>query len=189
MRRLAIAALAGLATACSTAKVIDTPGDGSAPLCKPGVSLGKVAVTPLTHWRPDQKEPAVREAIAQAAIEAAVKTMPCAQSVTVSPISADTQADAALAAARAGGADTAIQIRVQELGPIAILSLPVLWSTWSDVKFEFKAVSLATNQTLFDIDRRRTVGGAFNVRGLGPLQAEMETALADLIVGARPSGN
>lgn len=178
-------AAALLATAaCSTAKVDDTANAGLPPLCKPGVSLGKVAVVPLTHWRADQKEPAVREAIAQAAINKAFKQVPCAQSVSVSAIKPDTDGETALAAARASGADTAVQVRIEELGPIALISIPAVWSTWSDVKFNLKAVHLGSGETLLDIARHRKVGGAFNVRGLAPLQGELETGLRDLILAA-----
>jgi hypothetical protein len=187
IRRPMVAAALLASAACSTAKVDDTASAGLPPLCKPGTSLGKVAVVPLTRWRADQKEPAVREAIAEAAINKAFERVPCAQSVTVSAIRPDTDGEAALAAARASGADTAVQVRIEELGPVAVISIPAVWSTWSDVSFNLKAVRLGSGETLLDIGRHRKVGGAFNVRGLAPLQGELETGLRDLILAAPES--
>ncbi|MEQ1780894.1 MAG: hypothetical protein ABMA14_06010 [Hyphomonadaceae bacterium] len=185
IHQLAAASLALAFTACASAP----PGAESivsqAPLCAPGVSLGKVVIAPLTRWRVDQKEPEVREAIAAKAIEAVAPSISCAASARVLPIAADANALAKLAEAKAGGATTVVFIRIDELGPIAILSFPALWSTWSDVKFTLDAVDVGTGQVIRSIPHRRQKGGAFEVRGLDPLRAEMELALRDVILGAR----
>ncbi|MEQ1784970.1 MAG: hypothetical protein ABMA14_26795 [Hyphomonadaceae bacterium] len=156
-----------------------------APLCAAGVSLGKIAVAPVTRWRADQKEPEVREAIAMKAIEAVAPGIFCAASVKVLPLTTNAMAGDSLAAAKAEGAKTALFIRVDEFGPIAILSFPALWSTWSDVKFTLDAVDVATGDVLRSIPHRRQKGGAFEARGLAPLQAEMEQSLKDVILGAK----
>ena len=156
-----------------------------APLCAPGVSLGKVVIAPLTRWRVDQKEPAVREAIAQKAIDAVAPGIPCAASVSVLPIAPDAQSADRLAKARADGAATALLIRIDELGPITIISFPALWSTYSDVQFTLEAIDTQTDEILRSIPHHRRKGGAFEVRGLDPLQDEMEQALKDVILGER----
>jgi len=173
------AALAALLSACTTVEQTDLPPDPAA-LCS-GAPLGKVVVAPLTHWRPDQKEKERREAIAVAAIQSSFAALPCGQVVSIRAIGPDTQAASALSAAKAAGADTLLTIRVKELGPILIISIPALWSTWSDVKFDLKAETLATGAVRMDVARHRKVGGAFAVRGVGPLQQEFETALKGLI--------
>lgn len=184
-RQVVAVSFAVVLTACASAP----PGAQSvapqAALCASGVSLDKVAIAPLTRWRIDQKEPEVREAIALKAIEAVAPSISCAASANVLSISADANAAAKLAEAKAGGATTVLFIRVDELGPIAILSFPALWSTWSDVKFTLDAVDVASGKVLRSIPHHRQKGGAFEVRGLDPLQAEMELALKDVILGAR----
>lgn len=173
-------ALSGCASAQQT-----SPGVAPvAPLCAPGVMLGKVVVAPLTRWRADQKEPEVREAIAQKAIEAIAPDIPCAASVKVLPIAVDAQSAERLAAAKAEGAATAVLIRIDELGPITILSFPALWSTYSNVQFTLEAVDTQTGNTLRSIPHHRRKGGAFEVRGLDPLQGEMEQALKEVVRGA-----
>ncbi len=183
MKRLYLAAALLALTACtSNQKTISTPV-GSAPLCTPGVQLGDVVVAPLTRWRADQKEKEARAAIAEAAIGEAFKAMPCASSVKVLSIAADGDASVTLAQARAEGAETVMLIRVDELGPIAIVSFPALWSTWSDVKFELEAVELTSGRTMHRIELHRRMGGAFQIRGVGPLQGEMEKALGEVLRG------
>lgn len=181
---LALLAVAGCAT--SSPPPVQIPPMQAA-LCAPGVSLGKVMVAPLTRWRADQKEPELREAIAAKAIEAVLPAMPCAASVQVMPVLPDAQAVARLSEARRDGTKSVVYIRIDELGPIAILSFPALWSTWSDVSFTLDVVDAASGETLRSIPHRRQKGGAYEVRGLEPLQAEMEQALKDVILGAAPA--
>lgn len=184
-RHSAVALLLAITAACASTP----PGAESFPvqaaLCAPGASLGKTMIIPLTRWRPDQKEPEVREAIAQKAIEAIAPAISCASSVNVQGIAAEAGSTDALAAARAEGARTAVLIHIDELGPIATLSFPAVWSTWSDVKFTLDAVDVRTGANLRSIPHRRQKGGAFEVRGLDSLQGEMEAALKDVILGIR----
>lgn len=181
--RVIIVAVAIAAASCATAPPpVDAP-PAQAALCSPGVSLGKVVIVPLARWRADQKEPEVREAIAMRAIEAVAPTITCAESVKVMPIALESQAEARLVQARLDSANTAILIHIDELGPIAVLSFPTLWSTWSDVKFTLDAVDVASGQAARSIPHHRREGGAYEARGLDPLQGEMERALKDVILG------
>ena len=187
MKFLILASSALVLTACASVEAASTPQAGSPPICTASAKLGAAAVVPLTHWRPDQKEPPVREAIAQRALENAFRSTPCAASAKVLAIGPDTARDARLVEAKSSGANTAILVTVQELGPIFIISVPVLFSGWSDVKFTIEEVDLSNGATKLKFDHHRKVGGAFNLRGLGPLQGEMETALHDVIVGPAPA--
>ncbi len=185
LRWIAAVLLLVPASACASAPPGAESFPAQAPLCGPGSALGKVVITPVTRWRPDQKEPEVREAIAQKAIEAVAPAISCASSVTVLPIAANSTSAVTLAAARKDGAKTVLFIRIDELGPIAVLSFPALWSTWSDVKFTLDAVDVQSSANVRSIPHRRQKGGTFEIRGLGPLQDEMEAALKDVILGVR----
>jgi hypothetical protein len=174
-----LAALAG----CTTVDMHNDKLSGTPPLCRPGVQLGKVAVAPLTHWRADQKEPPVREAIAEAAMRDAFAGLPCATSVEYLKIRSDSQAQTSVDEAKASGASALVSITVHELGPIFVLSFPALWSGWSDVVFDIDAVDLPSGAQRFSVSRGRRVGGAFEVRGLWPLQGEFSKALQPLLTG------
>lgn len=186
-RQVVATVLLVTSTACASAPPNAESFIAQAPLCAPDVSLGKVVIAPLTRWRPDQKEPVVREAIVLKAIEAVAPAITCATNARVLPVTDDAASARTLATARAEGAQTALLIHIDELGPIAVLSFPAVWSTWSDVKFTLDSVDVSSGATLRSIPHRRQKGGAFEVRGLEPLQGEMEQALKDVILGASPS--
>jgi hypothetical protein len=179
---LVLLLIAGACTSAPPAPSVAT----TAPLCAPGVQLGKVVVAPLTRWRTDQKEVVERTAIAQRAIESVLGAMPCASGVTVMTAAPDAQAAEQIMRAKSIGADTAVLIHIVELGPVLIVSFPALWSTWNEVKFTLDAVDLKSGQTLRSIPHHRKEGGAFEARGLAALQPEMEMALADVISGRKP---
>lgn len=181
--RIIVAAAALAAVSCASAPPPVEAPPAQAALCSPGVSLGKVVIVPLTRWRDDQKEPQVREAIAMRAIEKVAPSISCAESAKVMPIALDAQVQARLVQARLDSANTAIVIHIEELGPIAVLSFPTLWSTWSDVKFTLEAVDVASGEASRTIPHHRREGGAYEARGLDPLQGEMEQALKDVIAG------
>jgi hypothetical protein len=172
--------LCGLA-ACTTIDSQDEAVSGVPPLCKANSDLGFVVVAPLTHWRADQKEPKVREAIAEAAIKSSFAELSCARSMEIRSIAVDQTLPQAFDQARHANATTLVVVTIRELGPIVNLSFPVLWSGWSDVAFDFKAIDLESGRSVLELSRHRQVGGAFNLRGLGPLQAEFEAALKPLL--------
>ena len=180
----AAAALACLALlGCSTVDAATQATFGAPPLCAPGVAFGDVIAVPLTHWRTDQKERSVREAIAVRAIESALSATPCARSVQVVGIAPDSEVAARLEEAKRQGAQTALLVTVRELGPLLILSLPVLFSTWSDVQIDVEAIDLANDRSVLRLTHHRKVGGPFVVRGVAALQGELEIALRELIAG------
>lgn len=174
MWRVAFVALALAVSACSTVEIDETVAAGAPPLCAAGRDLGKVAVIAETGWRADQKEPAVREAMAERAIALAFAALPCGRVVAVTPIAAAPQrTDTA--------ADTLVRVRLEELGPLVILSIPVLWRVSSDVKLHLTATETASGATLLDVDHHRTVGGPFTLRPASWAESELEIALRDLL--------
>jgi hypothetical protein len=54
------------------------------------------------------------------------------------------------------------------------------------VQFTLDVVDVATGNVVRSIPHRRQKGGAFEMRGLEPLQAEMEIALRDVLLGDTP---
>ncbi len=188
--KTAIAVATALALGgCTSVQVRDDIRDGGPPLCNQlNNSLGTVAVLPEMQWRPDQKEPEARQKIAEAAIQATFRSFSCGKIAEIRPVGpwSCLPRGKVLADAAAKGIDTLVFIQVEELGPQLFISIPVLWSTFSDVKLRLRAVRTRTAETVLDLVHRRIVGGPFALRGVGPLQEEMESALRD-IVG--PSGD
>ena len=189
LRRCACGAIAALSFAlagCVSTKVEDTPSLGQPPLCAGTArDLGTVEVYPQTAWRPDQKEPARRAAIAASAIERAFQTLPCGRLATIHPVDRprDWHEGEISRTARAARTDTIILIQVRELGPHFVISLPALWSGSTEVRLRFRAIDAASGRVLLDIERRRSVGGAYAIRSVDDLEAEMVTVLRRLIGG------
>lgn len=174
--------------ACSSATVQEATQVGTPPLCSQGRALGAVLVVAETRWRPDQKEPALRQAMAQRAIESAVDLLPCGQVIAVTPIGASSQQTNAemLANNATAKADTLIRVRAEELGPQLIISIPVLWRVNSDAKMHVTALDARTGATLLEVEHRRTVGGPFTLRPAAMAEGEFATALRHILVGREP---
>ncbi|MBO9539071.1 hypothetical protein J7643_00585 [bacterium] len=181
--RIAITMAALLLSGCATVQVQHEVLQGEAPLYQPTrLPLGVLSVRPLSRWRPDQKEVPAREKIARAAIEAVFRNLPSGSVAEIRPFEPfSAQSDLKLAEARTANIDTVVTITVEELGPQLYLSIPVLWSTYSDVRFQLQAVRTQTGETVLDVKHKRLVGGPFELRGVQPLQAEMETALREVL--------
>lgn len=180
----ALMALVLTLSACASVQVRDDVLQGALPWAPAqGGSLGRLSVWPETTWRPDQKERESREAMAVAAITRAFADYPHGTVSEIRPVTpwvAESEPER-LGAAKAAGIDTVVMVRVSELGPLLYLSLPVLWSTYSDVKFRLRIVRPENGQVLLDAERHRKVGGPFALRGTEPLAAEMELALRDAL--------
>jgi hypothetical protein len=156
-------------------EIQETGAAGTPPLCAGELDLGTVSVVAETSWRADQKEPRVREAMAERAIVRAFAALPCGRVVAITPIAAAPQRAAAV------DADTLVRVRIEELGPQVILSLPVLWRVNSDVRLQLSATATVSGETLLDLDHRRTVGGPFTLRPAAWAEDELEAALRDLL--------
>ncbi len=178
---LAFALLTG---GCASVQVRDAVHHGALPWGLPsGQPLGRISVWPEVDWRPDQKEKPSREAMARTAIENTFQDFPHGRVTEIRPVAASSAASeqARLDEAKAAGVDTVVIVRVAELGPLLYLSIPVLWSTYSDVKFRLRVVSPASGEVLLDAERQRQVGGPFALRGTGPLTKELEIALREAL--------
>jgi hypothetical protein len=184
-RRSALGLLVLLAAGCTTVRLSDDLSGGAPPLCQ-GRDLGTVAVLPETRWRPDQKEPENRRRVAEAGIASAFQAVPCANATEIRSFAEWSRLSETTlrATAAQAGVTTLVFVRIEELGPLLEISLPVLWSTHNDFKLNLRAVDVRSGATLLDVTRRRQVGGAFQLRGTEPLQGELEAVLRSLSSGS-----
>ncbi len=175
-RGLGAAASLGLAcglAACSTTHVDPPVDETSAVLCRPGVDLGRVAVAVGFDWRPDQKAPADREAMATVVVEDAFKDLRCGDVVRVGTPDPALQTDV----------ETVVTIVVREFGPELILSAPILWSSNTHVDVSLTARRADTRTVTFAAIQVRKTGGPFAVRSLADVPATLDQALTSLIYG------
>ncbi|MEM9495587.1 MAG: hypothetical protein AAGA09_06250 [Pseudomonadota bacterium] len=162
-----IAVFAGLG-GCASLRTDGEIEVGSAPICAPGVDLGATRVLLTTDWRSDQKAPIERERMARDIIRAVFQDLPCGR----------------YARDDAGGknaVDTLVEITLREFGPELVLSVPVLWSTNTDVDATIRVTDVGSGGLRFAASERRKEGGAFAVKSLSDVPATFKNLLTDWI--------
>lgn len=156
---------------------------GAPPLCSR--ELGRIAVVPETAWRIDQKEPALRTEMATRALQRAFSRADCGADAEIQPFSswASELEQEQLSRLSAHGFDSAIFLRVEELGPTLhlTLSLPFLWSSTSEAQLRMRAIHIETGRVLLDATIHRETGGPFQLRPASWAEAELEAAVHTLL--------
>ena len=162
-----IAVFAGLA-ACASPRTEDILEAESSPICAPGVDLGGTRVLLKTEWRDDQKEPIKREHMAQNVVRSVFQDLPCGRYVAEDDVDE-------------GTIDTLVEITLREFGPELVLSVPVIWSTNTDVDATIRVTDVGSGGLRFAASERRKEGGAFSVKSLSDVPATFENLLTEWI--------
>lgn len=148
---------------CATVQTNSLEEFGSAPICAPGVDLGATRVLLKTDWRSDQKEAIERERMAIDVIRAVFRNRPCGRHV------------------EEDDADTLVEITLREFGPQLVASVPVLWSSNTDVEATIRDTDANSGRLSFAASERRKEGGAFALKSLSDVPATFENLLTDWI--------
>ena len=142
--RLTLAATLLVLAGCASTRIERSGSPLKEPLCRAGAAAVATAVVWGTQWRPDQKEPALREAAALRGIEDFLGSTRCLAVTGVQrfPGGAEPPTDAQLlqpVAASAVRADRIVLIVVRELGPRLTVGLPMIVEGGTEVLNAFKA--------------------------------------------------
>jgi len=182
-------ALAG----CASTRVESSGAPLQEPLCRAGMPAVATAVVWGTQWRPDQKEPALREAAALRGIEDFLGNTRCLAVTGVQrfPGGAEPPSDAQLrqqVAASPVRAERIVLIVVRELGPRLTVGLPVIVEGGTEVLIDVRVLDprqtapMASTRTLW------RHGGRFVIQGVQTLDHDMSAALrATLMPGSVPA--
>ena len=190
--RLALLAAAVVLSACGTTTTNAYLAAGAEPLCAAnGAALGVVAVLPETAWRADQKEPALRVAMAERAIARAFQKLSCGSLAAPGGVRAferwsDRPEEETLRALAGAGVETVVLLRIEELTPrIGVtFSLPLLWTGASEADFRIRVIHLPSRTVRLDARIQRATGGPFQLRPPEWAEEELERALERVVVGA-----
>lgn len=184
----ALLALAG----CASTRVESSGSPLKEPLCRAGAPALATAVVWGTQWRPDQKEPALREAAALRGIEDFLAATRCLAVTGVQrfPGGAEPPADAELLQ-RAGSsslrADRIVLIVVRELGPRLNVGLPMIVEGGTEVLIDVRVLDPQRGAPLASTRTQWRHGGSFVIKGVQTLAQDMSTALqATLMPGSVP---
>lgn len=194
MKRSAVLAAIFLFASCATTKIQSNGSPLQKPLCDAGNQSASVSVLWSTNWRPDQKEPQLREAAALRGIEKYFKAQSCIQTLAIHHIALPQQhehlSDATiLAMARETGdqPDKVIFLVVHELGPKLIIGLPTLIEGGTEVVLEARVTDPKSATSLANIRTQWQKGGPFYIKGVKTLDADMQTVLGTIFSGSSDS--
>lgn len=186
--------LFGALSGCASTTIESTGQPMPRPLCSspsPAASDTPVSVAVLwgPWWRPDQKEPPLREAAALKGIQQFFAAQRCVTDLTIERITIPAQreqlSDTALlemAKARSPHADKAILIVVRELGPKLRIGLPMLVAGGTEVVVEVRVVDAKRQATEATVQTHWQKGGPFYIKGVKTLDLDMQTTLASVFV-------
>jgi hypothetical protein len=185
LARLLIAALAALTllVGCARTTIEITGAPLTAPLCQVGAEPMITAVFWSPLWRPDQKEPSLREAAALRGIEDFVAQTPClavagVQRLPVGNLLSSDGDIQSLAAALPVVPERVVLIVVRELGPRLILGIPGIVEGGTEVLID---VQVQNPQNSLSLANTRTLwrnGGSFVIKGVKSLDQDMSAALS-----------
>lgn len=189
---LSLVAVLGALSGCAST-TIDVTGQAlQAPLCgraSAASASASVAVLWGPLWRPDQKEPPLREAAALKGLQQFFATQRCLTDVAIQRIAIPAQgellSDAALldmAKTLTPHANKVILIVVRELGPKLRIGLPTLVEGGTEVVVDVRVVDAQRQTREATVQTHWQKGGPFYVKGVKSLDQDMQAALASVFV-------
>lgn len=179
-------------TGCATTKIETTGTTLPQPLCNAASDGGSISVLWGTNWRPDQKEPPLRETAALRGIEAFFASQPCFKQVEIRRIDLAAAAAfpplaSALGRSERSAPDKEVLIMVRELGPKLWVGLPKLIEGGTEVVLEIKVANAGDTALLADLRTRWQKGGAFYIKGVKTLDQDMQAALQQVLAAQAPA--
>lgn len=184
----------GALSGCASTTISSTGMPMQQPLCSSPSQVAadtsvSVAVLWGPWWRPDQKEPPLREAAALKGIQQFFATQRCVTDVAIQRIAIPAQreqlSDTALldmAKALSPHTDRAILIVVRELGPKLRIGLPTLVEGGTEVVVDVRVVDARRQVSEAVVQTHWQKGGPFYVKGVKTLDQDMQAALASVFV-------
>ncbi len=185
-RAALLAIVAAMVSACASTQFRSAGQMPEEPLCERANESISALVLWGAQWRPDQKEPVLREAAAKRGIETFFAESKCFTTARVLQVVNDRPAiDAtpddlrSLAARERPAATRALFITVRELGPVLkVFSSLALLEGGSEVVFDVRSFDVASGRMSSDFQANWQRGGPWVIKGTGSLDTELQAALA-----------
>lgn len=182
-RILGVLVVTLLLIGCASTTVTTTGLPLKEPLCQPGKPLIPTLVYWGTKWRPDQKEPQLREAAALRGIQDFLSRSGCLSVVAIHRLTTE-QAQASneklihSASSSNPKPDRLVRIVVRELGPRLLLGIPVIVEGGTEVVVDVHVLDATTSELLANTNTTWRNGGPFVIKGIKTLEQDMSAALA-----------
>jgi hypothetical protein len=175
------------ATGCASTKVETTGSQLKEPLCR----VGKQAVSTLVYWgpqwRPDQKEPELREAAALRGIQDFLNSAGCVAVAGIHRLSWAKQPPSneellRLVAKSTPQPERVLLIVVRELGPQLIIGIPTILEGGTEVLIDVRVLNPQTSELLADTKTLWRNGGKFVIKGVKTLDKDISSALSSVLI-------
>jgi hypothetical protein len=182
---LAFAALGTLSVliGCASTKIEATGSPLKEPLCHVGAQALTTVVYWGPQWRPEQKEPPLREAAALRGIQDFLGRTNCLAVTGIHRLPAGEAPPSdeelmRLAAASSVVPERVVLIVVRELGPRLTVGLPVIVEGGTEVLVDVRVLNSRTSAPLANTRIFWRNGGTFVIKGVKTLDQDMSAALS-----------
>ena len=187
----AVLAAASVLSGCASTRIDLTGSPLKAPLCQPGGEPLTTVIYWGTQWRPDQKEPALREAAALRGINEFLSHTHCLSVAAVHrlPAGSSIPSDEELlrsAASPKAVPERVVHIVVRELGPHLSWGIPVIVEGGTEVVIEVEVRNPQTSAVLANTRIHWRNGGRFVIKGVRALDQDMRAALDAALMPGTP---
>lgn len=192
---LAALALCTAVAGCASTTVERSGQAPKEPLCRPGADVLSVQVYWGPQWRPDQKEPALRESAALRGIQDFLARADCLRAAGIDRLAdgapGGLPTDAQLlqrAASSAPPPQRVLLVVVRELGPRLLIGAPTLVEGGTEVVLDVRVLDVPLARSLADARIHWRHGGSFVIKGVRSLDQDMSAALRALLLPAAAPG-
>ena len=188
LRTIILASLAAafLLIGCASTKVETTGSLLKEPLCQADRPVVSTLVYWGTKWRPDQKEPPLREAAALRGIQDFLGRAGCLSVVAVNRLTMEPLPSnedlIRLASSMNPKPERVLLVVVRELGPRLLLGIPVIVEGGTEVLIDVRVLDTKTSQSLATTQTLWRNGGALVIKGVKTLDQDMSAALGSTLM-------
>jgi hypothetical protein len=176
-----------LLSGCASTRVETTGQPLKEPLCRAGQPSIPTLVYWGTEWRPDQKEPPLREAAALRGIEDFLGHASClavigVNRVTTEQLRVSNEELLRLASGSNPKPERVLLVVVRELGPRLIVGVPVIVEGGTEVLIDVRVLDAATSESMATTRTLWRNGGTFVIKGVKTLDQDMSAALKSTLM-------
>lgn len=191
LRTLATLAALSLLAGCASTTIETTGSRLKEPLCQMDAPKLSTSVYWVPQWRPDQKEPPLREAAALRGIQDFLARAGCIAVAGIHRLPADQPVPSdeelmRLASASSRGPDRVLVIVVRELGPRLVVGIPAVVEGGTEVLVDVRVLNARTSESLATTQTRWRNGGTFVIKGVKTLDQDMSAALSATLMPDQP---
>lgn len=174
---------------CASTTVNTTGSPLKEPLCQAGKRPISTLVYWGTKWRPDQKEPQLREAAALRGIQDFLSWSGCLSVVALNRLTTEQMLAPNEELIRSASSsnpkpERVLLVVVRELGPRLLIGIPVVVEGGTEVLIDVRVLNATTSEVLATTQTTWRNGGPFVIKGVKTLDQDMSAALAVTLIGS-----